>query len=165
MIGFSFFIRTIRLIGPLFFMILCVLSCVKTPSEDEKAVSAAVTQFFHALANKDSAAARAVMMPEGRFYSVREDGSYRTQTHAEFFQRIAEETSAFLERMWDPTILVNDRIAVLWAPYDFHRNGQFSHCGIDAFSLIKTTEGWKIVGTIYSIKREGCQESPLGPPK
>ena len=165
MIGVSLFNRTIRRLGPLLFTILFVFSCVKTPSEDEKAVSAVVTQFFYALASKDSTAARAVMMPQGRFYSVREDGSYRTQTHAEFFQSIAQETSDFLERMWDPTILVDDRVAVLWTPYDFHRDGQFSHCGVDAFSLIKTPEGWKIAGTIYNIKREGCQESPLGPPE
>ncbi len=165
MTGISYFSRTIRQSGSLLLTILLFLSCGMTPSEDEKAVSAVVTQFFHALADKDSTAARAVMTPQGRFYSVREDGSYRTQTHTEFFQRLAQETSDFLERMWDPTILVDGRIAVLWTPYDFHRDGQFSHCGVDAFSLIKTPEGWKIAGTIYSIKRQGCQESPLGPPE
>jgi hypothetical protein len=161
----SYFNRLIRSSCILLFTILFILACAKTPSEDEKAVSAVVTQFFHALASKDSTAALAVMMPQGRYYSIREDGSYRTQTHAEFFQRLAQETSDFLERMWDPTILIDDRIAVLWTPYDFHRDGQFSHCGVDAFSLIKTSKGWKIAGTIYSIKRQGCQESPLGPPE
>ena len=105
-----------------------------------------------------------VMMPEGRSYSVREDGSIRTQSHAEFFENIVDEQTDFLERMWDPTVLVHDRIAVLWTPYDFHRNGQFSHCGIDAFSLIKVDDEWKITGTIYTVQREGCPESPLGPP-
>ena len=140
-------------------------SCEKNHSYDERPIIETVNQFFTALAGKDSAAAKAVMMPEGRFYSVREDGSIRTQSHAEFFASIAVEQSDSLERMWDPTVLVHDRIAVLWTPYDFHRNGQFSHCGVDAFSLIKTNDGWKITGTIYTVRREDCPESPLGPPE
>ncbi|MDP3000701.1 MAG: hypothetical protein Q8N47_24670 [Bryobacterales bacterium] len=36
------------------------------------------------------------------------------------------------------------RIAVVWTPCDIHWDRKFSHCGVDAFSLIKTSEGWKI---------------------
>ena len=140
-------------------------SCVRKQTGEEKAIITVVEQFFHALASKDSSAARAVMEAEGRFYSVREDGTFRTQTHQQFFESIATEESDFLERMWNPEILIHGRIAVLWTPYDFHRNDEFSHCGVDAFSLIKTQQGWKIAGTIYSIQRTGCSESPLGPPK
>ena len=145
--------------------LILFLTCTSPPSSEKKAVIATAERFFHALAAKDSAAARAVMMPEGRFFSVREDGSIRSQTHLEFFDRIASETSDFLERMWEPTVLVHGPIAVLWTPYDFHRNGQFSHCGIDAFSLIKTNDGWKIAGTVYTVEPTGCEPSPLGPPE
>jgi hypothetical protein len=140
-------------------------ACSNPPSQDQESVIESVNRFFTALANKDSAMAQTVMMPEGRFYSVREDGSIRTQPHAQFFERIATETSDFLERMWDPTVLIQDRIAVVWAPYDFHIGGQFSHCGVDAFSLLKTEDGWKIAGTIYTVQKEGCTPSPLGSPK
>ena len=147
-------------------LLLSVLnSCENKIAEDERPIVETVNQFFAALAGKDSAAAKAVMMPQGRFYSIREDGSIRTQTHAEFFEAIAVEETDFVERMWNPTVLVHGRIAVLWTPYDFHRNGQFSHCGVDAFSLIQTDEGWKIAGTIYTVQRDGCTESPLGPPE
>ena len=151
----------------LFIPILLLLFSIafdQTRTEEENNVITAVNTFFTALATKDTALAISVMMPEGRFYSVREDGSIRTQSHAEFFENIVDEQTDFLERMWDPTVLVHDRIAVLWTPYDFHRNGQFSHCGIDAFSLIKVDDEWKITGTIYTVQREGCPESPLGPP-
>jgi hypothetical protein len=68
-----------------------------------------------------------------------------------------------LERMWDARVLIHGRIAVLWTPYDFHRDGKFSHCGVDAFSLVKTDDGWKIAGFIYTVEPEGCRPSPLGP--
>ena len=154
-----------RTILPTLVFLTLFLTCTSPPSPEEKAVIATAERFFHALAAKDSAAARAVMMPDGRFFSVREDGSIRSQTHLEFFDRIASETSDFLERMWEPTVLVHGPIAVLWTPYDFHRNGQFSHCGIDAFSFIKTNEGWKIAGTVYTVEPTGCKPSPLGPPE
>ena len=50
-----------------------------------------------------------------------------------------------------------------FSPYDFHRNGTFSHCGVDAFSLLKTTDGWKSTGTMYTFERTGCEDHPLGP--
>ena len=166
-------IKSLNKSGTVFFLIfvLAVLffllsnSCVRKQTDEEKAIITVVEQFFHALADKDSSAARAVMESEGRFYSVREDGTYRTQTHKEFFERISSEETDFLERMWNPEILIHGRIAVLWTPYDFHRNGEFSHCGVDAFSLIKTQQGWKIAGTVYSIQRTDCPENPLGPPE
>jgi hypothetical protein len=65
--------------------------------------------------------------------------------------------------MWDPLVLVHGRIAVVWAPYDFHINGEFSHCGVDAFTLIKTENGWQIAGAAYTIEPKGCAASPLGP--
>jgi len=52
----------------------------------------------------------------------------------------------------------------VWAPYDFWRDGKFSHCGVDAFDLIKTDEGWKIAGGGYTLESK-CEPSPLGPLK
>lgn len=140
-------------------------SCTRVQSDDEKAIITAVEHAFLAMAVKDSAAARAVMLPDGLFFSVGEDGTIRTQTHQEFFEGLAVATSDLLERMWNPEVFIHGRIALLWAPYDFHRNGEFRHCGVDAFSLIKTQQGWKIAGTIYTVERTGCPESPLGPPE
>lgn len=67
--------------------------------------------------------------------------------------------------MWDPKIMIHKEIAIVWTKYDFHREGKFSHCGVDAFNLIKAPGGWKISGIIYTVEKEGCEESPLGPPK
>ncbi len=45
--------------------------------------------------------------------------------------------------------MLHGRIAVVWTPYDFHNDGELSHCGIDALSLLMTDEGWKIAGVTY----------------
>jgi hypothetical protein len=69
----------------------------------------------------------------------------------------------FVERMWEPVVQVHGPIATLWAPYDIHRNRQFVHCGVDAFTLIRTTTGWKIATVVYTAEPTGCAPSPLGP--
>jgi hypothetical protein len=43
-------------------------------------------------------------------------------------------------------------------------DGGFSHCGIDSFELVRTDGSWKLTGGIYTVEREGCAPSPLGPP-
>lgn len=150
---------------------LLVLLCLPTPAQaqsDEDAVIAAVQQLFDAMAARDTLAARAVLMPEGRFFAIRDtdDGpSTGSSSHQDFLKQLTMPGDDWLERMWNPTILIHGRMAVLWTKYDFYRNGQFSHCGVDAFSLLKTADGWKIAGTTYTVEPTGCPESPLGPPK
>ena len=159
--------HSIRFIVLLTIMLLIfAVSCAYKDAE-EAAVISTVETFFRALAAKDSAAAQRVMLQDGMFSSIHEGEAgpvIRTQSHQNFFQQIASEERNLLERMWKPRVVIHDRIAVLWAPYDFHIDGSFSHCGVDAFSLLKTATGWKITGTIYSVQKTGCSASPLGPP-
>jgi hypothetical protein len=100
-------------------------------------------------------------------YSVREEPSgpsIRPVSRAAFLESMGREDRVLLERMWDPTVLVQDRVAVVWTPYDFHLSGEFSHCGIDVFTMLKSAAGWKVVSITYNVVREGCPPSPLGAP-
>ena len=72
---------------------------------------------------------------------------------------------ALLERMWNPAVRVHGGLADLWAPYDFHQGGRFSHCGVDSFSLVRGPNGWLVASITYTVEQTGCAPSPLGPPK
>lgn len=48
-------------------------------------------------------------------------------------------------------------------PYDLHVDGNFSHCGTNLISLVKADDGWKITDITYNVRREECEDSPLGP--
>jgi hypothetical protein len=137
------------------------------PAAEQQAVLAAVQAFFDTMAAKDVTGARRVLMPEGRFSSVRErDGqtSIRSFTSEEYLKDLPGMKQSPRERMWDPDVRVRGRIATVWAPYDFWMDGAFSHCGIDIFNLIQTTEGWKLDGGLYTVEST-CPPSPLGPLK
>jgi serine/threonine protein kinase len=61
-----------------------------------------------------------------------------------------------------------DKRSDIWAfgcvLYDFWRDGSYSHCGVDAFDLIKVDGQWRIAGGMYTVEA-ACEPSPLGPLK
>ena len=137
-----------------------------TPAEE--AVLATVQGFFDTLSTKDIDRARELLVPEGRFFSVRiVDGEkiVRSSTNEEFLENLGKAEGEWLERMWHPEVRIRGDLATVWTPYDFYLDGEFSHCGFDAFNLMKIDDRWKITGGSYTVEREGCPASPLGPPK
>ncbi|WP_423926857.1 nuclear transport factor 2 family protein [Candidatus Palauibacter sp.] len=133
----------------------------------EAGAVAAVQALFDAMAARDGEAIRDLLTDGAVFTATAEtaDGvEVRESTGAEFAASIGQPGPALLERMWDPHVMIQGPLAVVWTPYDFHVDGEFSHCGIDAVSLAKTAAGWKISSIAYTRERDGCAPSPLGPP-
>ena len=132
--------------------------------EDE--VLAVIDEFFAAMTARDAERMAAVISEDGRIYGYREsaDGLQIIRpSHAAYLEGLERAETVPVERYWEPTVLVHDRLATVWTPYDFHSGGQFSHCGINNFSLLKTGDGWLITGVVFSIEIEDCEPSPLGP--
>jgi hypothetical protein len=153
-----------------------VVACVATPSRalaqasvdpERDAVLAVVQSFFDTMAAKDATTARKILLPEGRFYAVGDQASkvrIRTFTVEEYLFDLPAMKQTVRERIWNPDVHIRGFIAHVWTPYDFWTNGKLSHCGIDSFDLIKTEQGWRIVGGTYTIENK-CETSPLGPIK
>jgi Domain of unknown function (DUF4440) len=125
---------------------------------------ATVQRLFDAMSAHDADAARALFTPEATLLTVRANGSTAVVPHEKWLEHLGGSKDAWLERMWNAKVLEHGSIAVVWAEYDFHLNGKFSHCGIDSVSLLKTTAGWKISGISFTSETSGCPPSPLGPP-
>lgn len=129
-------------------------------------VIAVVNTFFRAMTARDTAALRRVQLPDGIQYAARVRGDSVTLTHGTFegfVQQLATMSDTYVERIWEPTVLVHGPLAVVWAPYDIHRNRQFMHCGVDSFTLLRSAAGWKIATVSYTAEPTGCAPSPLGP--
>ena len=121
---------------------------------ERRAVLAAVYSFFDAMETRDVEASERVLIPEGTFVSSRlADGEQqvRSFTNAEYVERLAERQDDVRETMNNPTVLIEGDIAIVWADYRFERNGELSHTGIDAFTLVRVDGEWKIAGGIYSV--------------
>jgi hypothetical protein len=137
------------------------------PGDDRDAVLKTVQSFFDTMTARDVEGARKILQPQGRFHAMRmRDGKpdARAFSNEEYFATLQAGDQKMRERMWNPEVRVHGLIATVVAPYDFWIDGKLSHCGIDAFDLIKTEEGWKLAGGVYTIESK-CEPSPLGPLK
>jgi hypothetical protein len=130
----------------------------------EPGPAATVQQVFDGMSRHDADGLRAIFTPGATLVSLRADGTLATTPIEKFAERIGSSKDALLERMWNPQVLERGAIAVVWAPYDFHSNGKFSHCGIDTVNLLKVAGVWKVTGITYTTETTGCAPSPLGPP-
>ena len=58
-----------------------------------------------------------------------------------------------IERMQNAQVAFTGNLANVWTYYDFHIGDELSHCGYDAFQLVKTdSEDWRILGVTYTIE-------------
>jgi hypothetical protein len=136
---------------------------------DHGEVLAVVHEFLAALHTRDTVRLAATLMPEGQLVAVRPgpDGGQAVSftSHRDFLAVVAAAPAPLLERIWQPRVAVHGPIAYVWTPYDFYRGADFSHCGVDLFSLVRTEKkGWRIAGALYTVEPAGCPPSPLGPP-
>lgn len=130
-----------------------------TPAQRQ--VLAPVHALFEAMTKHDVEASRKVILPGAGFVVIKADGSVLMEHDADYLDSLAKHKEGLLERIWDAQVTVDDNIAQVWAPYDFHFDGKLSHCGIDVFSMVRTAEGWRIAGITYSTRKTGCTPSPL----
>jgi len=145
---------------------MCVCSVAADEGEDRAAVVDMVQAFFDAMTARDTDAMKSLLTSDGIFYGYREgpDGLVVVRpTHESYANGLAEPGPLLIERFWEPTVLLHGRMAAVWTPYDLFVDGKFSHCGIDNFNFLKTDDGWKITGIVFSMEPDNCPESPLGP--
>ena len=136
------------------------------PAED--AVLDVIQRFFDTISDKDVETARELLLTDGQFVSIRTvDGKrvVRASSAQDFLDGLARSEGEWLERMWEPEVSIQGDLATVWTPYDFHVDGVFSHCGVDALDLIRIDGSWRITAVTYTVERKDCAPNPLGPPK
>jgi len=141
----------------------------QSAAQDSVAVIRLAEQLLDRLSVRDTVALRALMAPGAVIAAVSDPappaGGIRFQTDVQFLSGLSRGSERLLERMWAPKALLYGTLAEVHAPYDFHIDGRFSHCGTDIFTFMRTAEGWRVVGIQYTTQRTGCAPSPLGPPR
>lgn len=157
--------RSIGLIvGGLHLMCLALGGATLRAQSPEEEVLAVIDALLTSMREADSATAAALFHPEARLLTLdsrQPRHEVRAIAATAFIEAIGASGGAWEERIWDPEIWFDGDLAVVWAKYDFHVDGRFSHCGVDAFHLADTPQGWKIISIIYTRRTSGC-ESPRG---
>jgi hypothetical protein len=107
------------------------------------AVLGPVHAFFSAMARFDQAGMRAQVLPAGTATLMRK-GKPMQLTLGDFVDRVKPGKEKIEERLGSPTVLVDEDVAVVWAPYTFLLEGKPHHCGTDVFNLVRVDGQWRI---------------------
>jgi Putative lumazine-binding len=138
------------------------LAFVAYASPEEQSPISVVHKLFDAMANHDANSARKLFIAGAVLYSVNDKGKAEAVPYEKWVTQMGQSKGKWLERIWNAKVLDQEPIAAVWAQYDFHFNGKFSHCGIDSFSLLKTEAGWKIASISDTRKKSGCAAERSG---
>ncbi len=127
---------------------------------DQAAVLEVVTTLFDGMREKDEAKLRSVFHAEARLHSAGQDASGTPATRGTpidgFIQNVLGSEAYLDEVTFDEEVEVSGNLAVAWTPYNLFVNEAFQHCGVDAFVMTRSPEGWKILQLADTRTREGC---------
>lgn len=147
------------------YLILFVLGStlsLKAQSSEEAAVTDVVNRMFKAMYTNDTTLFKSVFANKvtmARVLRNKEGKAILQQNEGieGFVKAISKPNpnGALKEEMWNIKVQVDGDLAQFWCDYAFYIGNKFSHCGVDAFQLHKTADGWKIFHLADTFRKEG----------
>ena len=116
---------------------------------DEKAITEVINRLFEGMTRSDTALMHATFAPGATMASIsRKNDEVRLRREESvdgFLKAIARpHPEVYYEEIWNMKISIDGDFAQAWCDYAFYLDKKFSHCGVDAFHLYKSKQGWKI---------------------
>jgi len=133
---------------------------------EEAAVREVVDRLFDGMRERDEAKMSSAFHADARLYGIGREGGVNVTPASEFVAGIRSAPEGLLldEVLGEVEIRIDGPLASVWTYYDFFAGDNFSHCGYNAFQMLKVGAEWKIVSITDSRRREGClqQRRPGG---
>jgi hypothetical protein len=133
------------------------IASAQTPEEDALAV---VILLFEGMRTGDAELLKSLFHPEAVMTGTGiRNGSYNVSMDPPtgWIESVSSRTGPVLdERIYNPIVEVSGPLASVWTEYDLFVGEEFRHCGVDAFHLALTDDGWKIVHLADTRVTDGC---------
>lgn len=128
---------------------------------DEAEVKETIHQLFKGMYNGDSSLVHSVFHSSNRLMTCYIDKNGMEQLAEENLQDFLDAVGSPHKEIWDEritftSVLVDLHLAQVWTEYEFYLNNEFSHCGVNAFQLVKENGHWKIIQLIDTRKHDNC---------
>jgi hypothetical protein len=135
-----------------------------TNEATKQEVVAAIKQMFEGMKAGDTTKIRAVLDPTVRLQTTgMKDGKPFMQTVSveEWLKNVAApkpmnngKPVVLDERLLAYEVSVDAPLATAWTPYEFYIGDKLNHCGVNAFQLWKSADGWKILHIVDTRRKE-----------
>ena len=127
----------------------------------EDSVKAVINRMFTAMKSADGAMLKSTFADSIVFQTIgrTKEGAtvVRNESPSGFIDQVSKASPGSLdERITFETVKVDGPLAIAWTPYNFYYNGQFSHCGVNSFQLVRMNGEWKVQYIIDTRRRQGC---------
>ena len=134
-------------------VVLIVLFFSANSQAQNQEIQKVVDTFFEAFHAKDTLKLQALCEETMILQSISENAKGTKLSNEKpqvFFKSIASIPAElkFQEKILSYSIQVDGSMAHAWTPYEFYVNGKLSHKGVNAFTLFKKDNIWKIVHLI-----------------
>ena len=154
--------RNLFLSAGLIILSVFSVSAFAQKADDSKDALAVVNRLFEMMAAHNPAEIVALHTADAQLIAVAKNREGKTSSRyipAEAFSKnFAEKRAELEENMYAPKVEVHNDLALVWGRYVFFVNGKISHCGVNAFHLVRTDAGWKIAGASSTMEPQGCTE-------
>ena len=147
-----------------FWILLTALAftCCANAQSTEDSVKAVINTMFAGMKNADAALLKSTFSDSAILQTIARNREGKTivrneavSEFADFVGKLKKDSAD--ERITFETIKIDGPLAFAWTPYNFYFNGQFSHCGVNSFHLVRFNGAWKIQYLIDTRRRQGCQ--------
>lgn len=146
------------------FLIFLLCPCVvhAQPDQEGLAIMKPVTTLFAGMNLGDSAMVHSAFAENATMASIGKDKTGKVVLRREssisgFLKAVGTpHDEPWSEPIWDARIEVDGDLAQVWTQYAFYRGKKFSHCGVDAFQLVRQNGVWKIFHLTDTRQTENC---------
>jgi len=132
-------------------------------TDQEKEVQETIDTLFEGMLKSDSSIVASAFQRDAIMQTIMKDQSGNVKVAdgqlADFLKSIQQAKPGILnEKLGGYEIKVDGELASAWTPYEFYIGDNFSHCGVNSFQLIDTSEGWKIFHIVDTRRKDNCVE-------
>lgn len=145
-----FRVMKIKLLTLIPVMLIQVTVLFGQTDSQEKEIENVILTLFKGMQLGDSSLASGTFADEVTTVTIYKTKEGVTKLHREnsikrFMEAIAKpHDKTWYEEIWNLKIQIDGEFAQAWCDYAFYLDNEFSHCGVDAFHLYKSDQGWKI---------------------
>lgn len=141
--------------------LLC-LALLAAPAVAQEADTPAtvVDALFRAMKAGDADAMAALLHPDVRLVTTSSQEGVpvaRVVAADRWLEGVRTSDRELDERIYDVRVEEDGGLAAVWARYDLFVDGVHSHCGVDAFHLVRVEAGWRIIEIADTRSTEGCR--------
>jgi len=130
---------------------------------EESAIKKTMDLLFEGMKMGDSSMVRQVFHSSARLmtcYTSKDGISKMAEDSIPAFLNAVgtTHTEVWNERITSLTICRDMNLAQVWTTYEFYVDDTFSHCGVNAFQLVKENDLWRIIQLTDTRRKKGCSE-------